>query len=87
MSARQSKNGVLTLTMWNSIVLIGVITLVDLIDEVDLMPNCILTMPCIVVLSYTPVLSLWNARNWPCPTINCLDIFMSIIIPIKLSAV
>ena len=66
---------------------IGVVTLVDPINEVNPMPNYILTMPCVVVLSYTPVSSLWNARNWLYPAVNCLDAFMSIIIPIKLSAV
>ena len=66
---------------------IGVVTLVNLINEVDPMLNCILTMPCVVVLSYTPVSSLWNARNWPYPAIDRLDILMSIIILTKLSAV
>ncbi len=58
MSVRQSKNRVLTLIMWNSIVPIGVVILVDLINKVDPIPNCTLTMPYIVVLSYIPVLSL-----------------------------
>jgi len=51
------------------------------------MPNCILTMPCVVVLSCILVSSLWNAKNWPYPAVDCLDAPMSIIIPIKLSAV
>ena len=67
--------------------LIRVITLANLINKVNLMPNCILTMPYIVVLSYIPVLSLQNARNWPYPTINYLDAFILIIMPIKLSTV
>jgi hypothetical protein len=67
--------------------LIRVVTLANLINEVNLMPNCTLTMPYIVVLSYTLVSSLWNAKNWPCPTIDCLNAPISIIIPIKLSAV
>ena len=67
--------------------LIRVVTLADLINKVDLMPNYILTMPCVVVLSCTPVLSLQNARNWPYPTIDYLDAFILIIMPIKLSAV
>ena len=58
MSAKQSKNGVLTLIMWNSIIPIGVVTLADLINKVDLMPNSTLTMPCVVVSSCTLVLSL-----------------------------
>jgi hypothetical protein len=58
MSAKQSKNRVLTLIIWNSIMLIGVVTLANLINKVNLMPNYMLTMPCVVVLSYTPVLSL-----------------------------
>jgi len=67
--------------------LIRVITLADLINKVDLMPNCILTMPYMVVLSYTLVSSLWNAKNWPYPAMDCLDAPMLIIIPINLSAV
>jgi hypothetical protein len=66
---------------------IGVVTLANLIDEVDLILNYILTMPYIVVLSYTPVLSLWNVRDWLYLTIDCLDVPVSIIIPIKLSVV
>jgi hypothetical protein len=46
-----------------------------------------LIMPYIVVLSYTPVLSLLNAKNWPYPTVDCLDTPISIIMPIKLSIV
>ena len=67
--------------------LIGVVILADLIDEVDLMPNCTLTMPCIVVLSCTLVLSLWNAKNWLYPAVECLDAPILIIIPIKLFVV
>ena len=73
--------------IWNSIILIKVVTLADLINEVDLMPNYILTMPYIVVLSCTPVLSLWNVRNWLYPAVDYLDAPILIIIPIKLSAV
>ena len=67
--------------------LIKVVTLANLINKVNLMPNYILTMPCVVVLSCIPVLSLWNVRNWPYPTINYLDAFILIIMPIKLSTV
>ena len=67
--------------------LIRVVTLANLINEVNLIPNCMLTMPYIVVLSYTPVLSLQNAKNWPYPTIDRLDAPILIIIPIKLSTV
>ena len=67
--------------------LIRVVTLANLINEVNLMPNYILTMPCVVVLSYIPVLSLQNARNWLYPTMDRLDTPILIIIPIKLSAV
>ena len=66
---------------------IRVVTLANLINKVDLMLNYTLTMPYIVVLSYTLVLSLWNARNWLYPTIDYLDAPILIIIPIKLSAV
>ena len=51
------------------------------------MLNYILTMPCVVILSCTPVLSFWNVRNWLYPTMDCLDAFILIIMPIKLSAV
>jgi hypothetical protein len=43
--------------------LIRVVTLVNLINKVNPMPNYTLIMPCVVVLSYTPVLSLLNAKN------------------------
>ena len=66
---------------------IRVVTLANLINKVNLMLNYTLTMPCVVVLSCIPVLSLWNVRNWLYPAINYLDAFISIIIPIKLSAV
>ena len=66
---------------------IRVVTLANLINKVNLMPNCTLTMPYIVVSSYTPGLSLWNARNWLYSTINYLNAFILIIMPIKLSAV
>ena len=66
---------------------IRVVTLANPINKVNLILNCTLTMPYIVVLSCTPVLSLWNVRNWLYPTINYLDAFILIIIPIKLSAV
>ena len=66
---------------------IRVVTLANLINKVDLMLNYILTMPYIVVLSYTPVLSLWNAKNQLYSAVDCLDAFILIIIPIKLSAV
>ena len=66
---------------------IRVVTLANLINKVNLMPNYILTMPCIVVSSCTLVLSLWNARNQLYPAVNYLDALVSIIMPIKLSAV
>jgi hypothetical protein len=67
--------------------LIRVVTLANLINEVNPMPNYTLTMPYMVVLSYTLVLSLWNAKNWLYPAVDRLDAPMLIIIPIKLSAV
>ena len=66
---------------------IGVVTLANLINEVDLILNYILTMPYIVVLSCTLVLSLQNAKNWLYPAVDHLDAPISIIMPIKLSAV
>ena len=66
---------------------IRVVTLANLINKVNLILNCTLTMPYIVVLSCTLVLSFWNAENWPYLTINCLDAFILIIIPINLSIV
>ena len=63
------------------------VTLANLINEVNPMLNYILIMPYIVISSYTPVLSLWNVRNWLYPAMDCLDAFILIIMPIKLSAV
>ena len=63
------------------------VTLANLINKVNLMLNCTLTMPYIVILSCTPVLSFWNVKNWLYPTVNCLNAFISIIMPIKLSTV
>ena len=63
------------------------VTLANLINKVNLILNYILTMPYIVILSCTLVSSLWNTKNWLYPTIDYLDAFISIIIPIKLSAV
>ena len=40
-----------------------------------------------VVLSFIPVLSLLNIKNWLYPAVNYLDAFILIIIFIKLSAV
>ena len=51
------------------------------------MLNCTLIMPYIVVLSYILVLSLLNAKNWPYFTIDCLNAFILIIMPTKLSTV
>ena len=66
---------------------IKVVTLANLINKVNLMLNCTLTMPCVVILSCTPVSSLWNIRNQLYFTIDCLDAFVLIIIPIKLFTV
>ena len=60
---------------------IRVVTLANLINRVKLMPNCILIIPYIVILS------LLNATNWPYSTVDYLDAFRLIIIPIILSAV
>ena len=67
--------------------LIRVVTLANLINKINLILNCTLTMPYIVVLSYIPVLSLQNIKNWLYPAINYLDAPILIIMPIKLSAV
>jgi len=64
-----------------------VVTLADLINKINPMPNCTLIMPYMVVLNYTPVLSLWNAKNWLYFAIERLNTPVSIIIPTKLSAV
>jgi hypothetical protein len=61
--------------------------LANLINKVNPIPNYTLIIPYIVVLSFTPVLSLLNAKNWPYPTVDRLDAPISIIIPIKLSIV
>ena len=77
----------MTLTIQNLIILIGVVTLANLINKVNLMPNYTLTMPCVVVLSYIPVSSLQNTKNWLYFTTECLDTPILIIMPIKLSTV
>ena len=66
---------------------IRIVTLVNLINKIDLIPNYILIISYIVILSYILVLSLLNAKNWLYPAIDCLDIFILIIIPIKSSTV
>ena len=40
-------------------------------------------MPCVVVLSCTPVSSLWNAKNWLCPTVERLEALVLIIAPMN----
>jgi hypothetical protein len=40
-------------------------------------------MPYIVVLSCTPVSSLWNIKNWSYPTVECLEVLVSIITPMN----
>ena len=66
---------------------IRVVTLANLINKVNLMLNCILIIFYIVVLSYILILNLLNTKNWLYPPINYLNIFILIIIPIKLSVV
>ena len=63
------------------------VTLANLINKINLMLNYILIIPYIVVLSFILVLSLLNAKNWLYPIIDCLNTPISIIMPIKLSAV
>ena len=58
-----------------------------MVTLINLIPNYTLIIPYIVVSSYTLVLSLLNIKNWPYPDVNYLDIFILIIIPIKLFAV
>ena len=40
-------------------------------------------MPCVVVLSCTPLLSLWNAKNWLYPAVEHLEALVSIITPMN----
>jgi len=44
-SARQSRKGVSTLTIWNSTIPIGVATLIEPIEDVEPILNYILTVP------------------------------------------
>ena len=67
--------------------LIRVVTLANLVNKVNLMLNYTLIIFYIVVLSYTLVLSLLNTKNWLYPAIDCLNTFILIIMPIKLSTV
>ena len=87
MFIKQSKNRVLILIIWNLIIPIGVVILINPINPINLMPNYMLIMLYIIVLNYTPMLNLLNAKNWPYLVINYLNIFMSIIMFIKLSAI
>ena len=66
---------------------IRVVTLANLINKVNPMPNYTLIMPYIVVLSYILVSSLLNIKNQPYPAVDCLDTFILIIMPTKLSIV
>ena len=36
-------------------------------------------MPCVIVSICTPVSSLWNAKNWPCPAVEHLEALVPII--------
>jgi len=40
-------------------------------------------MPCMLVSSCTPVLSLWNAKNWPYPAVEYLEALVLIITPMN----
>ena len=53
MSARQSRKGVLTLTIWNSTIPIGVATLIEPIEDVEPIPNYILTVPLVDLFNCT----------------------------------
>ena len=48
-----------------------------------LFPSLPYPMPCIVVSSRIPVLSLWNAKNWLYPAIECLEALVLIITPMN----
>ena len=63
------------------------VILANPINKVNLMLNCILIMLYMVVLSFIPVSSLLNAKNWLYSIINYLNTPISIIILTKLSAV
>jgi len=56
-SARQSRKGVLTLTVWNSTVPIGIATLIEPIEDVEPIPNCTLTIPLIDLFNCTLLIS------------------------------
>ena len=48
-----------------------------------LLPSLPYPMPYVVVLSCTPVLSLWNAKNWLYPAVEHLEALVSIIAPMN----
>ena len=48
-----------------------------------LFPSLPYPMPCVVVSSCTPVLSLWNAKDWLYPAIDYLNALILIITPIN----
>jgi hypothetical protein len=52
-STKQSRKGVLTLTMWNSTVPISIATLIELIEDIEPIPNYTLTIPLVDSFNYT----------------------------------
>ena len=74
MSARQSKNGVLTKKMWNIIDPSYMFRLIDLINIMLFIPNIQLANPVVFLFSSIKVLSCCNAFNWPILPINQVEI-------------
>jgi len=52
-STRQSRKGVLTLTMWNSTIPISVAILIELIKDIEPIPNYTLTIPFVDLFNCT----------------------------------
>ena len=73
MSARQTKNGVLTRTIWNVISPSDIFKLTNPINAAFLISNVKLANPAVFLLSWTKVSSCYNAFNWPMPLVDQVE--------------
>lgn len=83
MSARHSKNRVLTSTMWNVIDPNSICKLTNSIDIALLIPNIKLADPSIFLSSWTKISSYCNALSWPMPLVDRVETFESISNPLN----
>ena len=82
MSARQSRKGVSTFTMWKSTRLIEVLTLTNLINIVKPMPNQTFTaLVCVILISILLSMVVLYTRYCPQPAVDFFKAPMLIITP------